>query len=318
MQFLSTVRIGQITGSNAGDPNLHTSDPHGWPLLNDTTRWGALGLDEGANAEHQGRLYFFVGDVKCPDWWKNPLNNSHFVAWTEDKAIIRHGGHVPMGFNFCLPHDIPEDANLQGHWRYCVQCGGLFFDGYPDKHFQNACPKGGSHAPAGYYFVLPHDVPEDAHNQTTWRYCIQCGGIFWDGNSNLGPCPGANTGGGFHLRAVLEPNGQFWHFEADRPLGVTLSLEPASAAFSYGGRVYVFVGAAQPHWSGQTRLGDPMYGLYLVSSDSPDQPVRYRNEFLFNPRIGVCPADGGNHEVLGYSFALPHDKLRRLSSLRLL
>jgi hypothetical protein len=359
VQFLNTLRIGQITGSPNGDPSLHLSDPQGWPLLNDTSRWSALGLDEGANTEHQGRLYFFVGDVLRPDWWKTPLNNSHFVGWTEDTGVLRQGGHVPMGFNFVLPHDIGEDANHQGQWRYCVQCsglffdgyadkqfqnrcpqggshapagfnfvlphelgedanhqgqwrycvqcGGLFFDGYADKHFQNACPKGGSHAPAGYQFVLPHDVPEDAHNQATWRYCIQCGGIFWNGNANLGPCPGAKSGGGFHLRAILQPDGSYWPFEADAPLGVTLSDEPASAAFSYGGRVYVFVGAGQAHWSGQTRPGEPMYGLYLVSTDRPDQPLRYRKEFLFNPRIGVCPADGGSHDVLGYNFALPHD-----------
>ena len=158
MQFLNTLRIGQITGSPNGDPSLHLSDPQGWPLLNDTSRWSALGLDEGANTEHQGRLYFFVGDVLRPDWWKTPLNNSHFVGWTEDTRVLRQGGHVPMGFNFVLPHDIGEDANHQGQWRYCVQCSGLFFDGYADKQFQNRCPQGGSHAPAGFNFVLPqHD-----------------------------------------------------------------------------------------------------------------------------------------------------------------
>jgi hypothetical protein len=360
MRFLSTRRIAQISGSSSDPDNPKIHDPQGWPLLNDTSRWGALGFDECANTEHQGRLYFFAGDVLCRDFWKNPFNNSHLVAWTEDTAVLQHGGHAAMGFNFCLPHDIGEDAHHQAHWRYCVQCsglffdgyadkhfqnlcpnggshspagynfvlphdlaedahhqaqwrycvqcGGLFFDGYPDKHFQNACPKGGSHAPAGYHFVLPHDVAEDAHNQATWRYCIQCGGLFWDGNSNKGPCPGAKSGGGFRLRAVLQPDGSFWRFEAGAPLGVTLSDEPASDAFSYGGRVYVFVGAAEATWSGQTRPGDPAYGLYLVSTDRPEQAaVPYRKEFLFNPRIGVCPADGGSHDVLGYQFVLPHD-----------
>ena len=355
MQFLGTVRIGQISGSNnaSNDPDLAKAhDPQFLPLLNDTSRWGALGFDEGANTDHDGRLYFFPGDVKCRNSLLNPLNNSHLVAWTEDRTILPHGGHRSAGFNFLLPHEVVESANNQANWRYCVQCGGLFFAGYEDKHFQNVCqkggshipagfnfvlphevvenahnqanwrycvkcgglffggyqnvcPKGGSHIPAGFNFVLPHDAAEDANNQANWRYCVGCGGLFWDGSSHLGLCPGA-SGGGFHLQAVLR-NGSFWPFEAGDPVGVTLSLEPPVSAFSYGGRVYVFTGVGAPHWSGQTRPGDPTYGRYLVSTDQPDQPHAYRTEFLFNPKIGVCPADGGSHSVLGHSFVLPHD-----------
>jgi len=130
VQLLRTVRICQISGST---------------LLNDTSRWGALGFDEGANTEHNGRFYFFTGDVVRPNSNAEPLNNSHLVAWTEDRTILRPGG--------------------------------------------------------------------------------------------------------FHLQAVLQ-KGAFWPFEAGAPVGVTLSLEPAVSAFSYAGRVYVFVGAGPAHWSG--------------------------------------------------------------------
>src|SRR5216684_4972196 len=182
VKFLNTVRIGQISGSSTDpDPTIH--DPQGWPLLNDTSRWGALGFDEGANTEHDGRLYFFLGDVKLRDSGKNPLNNSHLVAWTEDRTILRSGGHSAQGFNFVLPHDVAETANQQANWRYCVQCGGLFFDGYADKNFQNVCPKGGAHVPAGLNFAIPHDIAETANQQANWRYCVQCGGLFFDGDA---------------------------------------------------------------------------------------------------------------------------------------
>jgi hypothetical protein len=349
VQWLSTVRVGQVTGRNKDDHrDEKRADPGGASLLNDTTRWGAMGMDEGANCEHNGRLYFFPGDVECPKSQIDPFNNSHLVAWTEDRTILRRGGHWSEGFNFVLPHDVAETAASQKNWRYCTQCGGLFFDGYNDKTFQNVCPrggahnpagfnfvvphdvaedanrqkdwrycmqcgvlffenfpsvcpKGGGHLPAGFNFVLPHDVAEDAKNQKDWRYCVYCGALFWDGSSNLGLCPAA-PGGGFHLNAVLR-NGSFWHFEAGAPVGVTLSLEPPCSAFSYGGRIYVFTGVGPAHWTGQTRPGDPTYGLYVVSSDQPDQDYSYRPEFFFNPRIGVCAADGGSHSVLGYNEA---------------
>src|SRR5262245_59287421 len=80
VHLLGTARIGQISG---GSP-----DPEGWKILNDTSNWGAFGFDEGANTKHEGRLYFFPGDVvrrnpREPD----PLNNSHLVAWTEDRQV---------------------------------------------------------------------------------------------------------------------------------------------------------------------------------------------------------------------------------------
>ncbi len=208
VQPLRTVRVAQISGSNTdGDPKIH--DPQGWQLLNDTSKWGAKGFDEGANAEHNGKLYFFSGDVVLSDFNEDPLNNSHLVAWTEDLKV-------------------------------------------------------------------------------TWT------------------ADPTNLARGFGLQAVLQ-NGAYWPFKAEDPVGVTLSLEPAVSAFSYAGRVYVFVGLGAPHYSGQTRPGDPAYGLYLVSTDQPDQAHVYRTEFLFDPRIGICPADGGSHTVLGYDFVLPHD-----------
>jgi hypothetical protein len=332
VQFLRTDRIGQISGSSVDDDSTH-HDPQGWPLLNYTSLWGALGFDEGANTEHEGRLYFFSGDVLCQDFLQNPFNNSHLVAWTDDQAVLRHGGHLAAGWKFILPSLETGGGQGQPDWRLCGNCGGLFWDGDPnfkgvcvngrgqpnwrfcgkcgglfwngDPKFKGVCPKGGIHSALGWNFILPSVETGGGQGQPGWSFCGRCGGLFWDGDSTKGVCPGAQ-GGGFRLQAVLQ-DGSFWRFQADAPVGVTLSDEPASDAFSYGGRVYVFVGTAAAHWSGQTRAGDPTYGLYLVSSDRPGQPVPYRKEFLFNPRIGVCPADGGSHDVLGYNFVLQRD-----------
>jgi hypothetical protein len=64
MDWISTQRVGQISGSRGtehpdGPGHPETLDPQGWPLLNDLEGWGAVGFDEGANTEHNGRLYFF-------------------------------------------------------------------------------------------------------------------------------------------------------------------------------------------------------------------------------------------------------------------
>ena len=199
MEFIGTTRIAQLSGSNRFP---ETADPDHWKIQNDTAEYGALGFDEGANTEHDGRLYFFVGDIKRVDFDTSPFNNSHLVAWTADAAVT------------------------------------------------------------------------------------------------------ARAEGGIQLTAVKQ-EGTYWLFQAGAPVGITLSLEPPTAAFSHGGRIYVFTGVGDPHYSGQTRPGDPLYGVYIVSSDKPDQPIPYRTEFLFNPRLGVCAADGGNHDALGYQFVAP-------------
>ena len=85
----------------------------------------------------------------------------------------------------------------QTDWRYCGNCGGLFFDGYPDN--KGVCAKGGAHTAISWKFILPW-VPAEEHvddtstTQAQWRYCGNCGGLFFDGYpDNKGVCP---KGGG--------------------------------------------------------------------------------------------------------------------------
>src|ERR1700733_8996843 len=69
------------------------------------------------------------------------------------------GGHEAQGFNFQLPHDVPENPKAQAHWRFCHKCNDMFFDGFPNK---GKCKAGGGHAAQGFNFVLPHVDPDTA------------------------------------------------------------------------------------------------------------------------------------------------------------
>jgi len=391
VEVLSTVRIGQLTGSTrVSDPKWeHSVDPMQWPLLNDTGRWGVIGVDLGANTEHSdGRLYFFFGDVAVewdpnfPGYSGDPqiIKESDLVAWTDDTEVFRHGGHLEFGWNFFLPNDEQGATASTGQpdWRFCGRCGGLFLapnestagsvcpkggehrwigkkfflpndhqgatdaTGQKDWRFcgkchglfwashsqpAGACPKGDKHEPMDWFFYLPNDQQGAtfATGQPDWRFCINCNGLFWAGSAFKGLCPGASLrGGGFHLHAVVQHEGpfkgKFAPLNAQDPIGLTSTYETPSGAFSYNGRVYVFVNVSETKYSGRVRFADPAYGLYLVSNSNPDFtggmrddlsfPPTYIKEFLFSPRIGCCPKDANrslfeSHEILDFKFILP-------------
>ena len=98
------------------------------------------------------------------------------------------GVHVSMGFNFDLPHDVPETPTAQAAWRFCQQCMAMFFDGDPTH--KGACPStGGPHVAQGFIFVLPHDIPETPTDQGFWRFCGKCMALFFDLDpTNKGIC----------------------------------------------------------------------------------------------------------------------------------
>jgi hypothetical protein len=81
-QKIRTVRITQLTGGY---------DPEGKPFINDTVPWGVQGVDLGANTEHNGRLYFFFGDVVPPGAVSWPPRDSDLIAYTEDVVPQANG-----------------------------------------------------------------------------------------------------------------------------------------------------------------------------------------------------------------------------------
>jgi hypothetical protein len=188
---LGTERVGQLTGrirSTLDQPTV-TTDWMYWPLLNETGCWGVDGVDLGANAEHDGRLFVFFGDVAVnydnPDLvdtdvvrWKD---NPDLVCWTTDTKVQRHGGHLALGWDFRLPNDHQGATQITGQWqwRLCANCHGIFF--CPEQVDVGVCPAGGAHAPIGWNFVLPndHQGATELTGQQDWRPCDRCRGLFW-------------------------------------------------------------------------------------------------------------------------------------------
>jgi hypothetical protein len=67
---------------------------------------------------------------------------------------------------------------------------------------------------------------------------------------------------------VLNKNGIFDPFVGEAPIGLTLTDENPSGAFSFNNRVYVFSGFPDPFWkfpSDPRRAGDPGFGCFLLS-----------------------------------------------------
>jgi hypothetical protein len=125
------------------------------------------------------------------DWrFCHKCNLLFFDGFPEKGSCPAGGSHEAAGFNFELPHDVPENPNQQGAWRFCRKCSAMFFDGFPDK---GLCAQGGGHEAAGFVFVVPHDVPGTEVAQASWRFCGKCHAMFFDGFPTKGVCP---AGGG--------------------------------------------------------------------------------------------------------------------------
>ena len=109
---------------------------------------------------------------------------------------------------FCPPSGCPPlpVRNEQGDWRYCNKCQAMFYQGEQGSQYdqrRGVCAAGGSHEPAGYYFSLPHDIPETSTAQTNWRYCNKCQAMFYLGaqGSEYERRRGACAAGGVHEEA---------------------------------------------------------------------------------------------------------------------
>jgi hypothetical protein len=190
IEVLSVNRIGQISGTTDPSSWPYLVDPVGNPLLTDTGRWNAIGFDEGANTERSdGHLYIFSGDV-ATDQVNTPLN-ADLVAWVDEPAPLRNGGHLAMGWNFQLPTTGPGIEG-QPDWQFCLKCSALFWNG--DPNFKGRCSLGGTHDTfgLGLNFSLPFE-PTGIQGQHQWRFCGKCGSLFFEGYADTGVCPAGDT-----------------------------------------------------------------------------------------------------------------------------
>lgn len=111
IQKISTTRIVQLTGGY---------DPEEKPVLNNTVPWRVAGVDLGANTEHNGRLYFFFGDVVPTPRGSWPPYDSDLVAYTEGSSpepsgfrltpVTRDGAFYP--FTVHIPGGPPAGIQL--------------------------------------------------------------------------------------------------------------------------------------------------------------------------------------------------------------
>ena len=141
------------------------------------------GVDLGASTEHDGRTFFFFGDVALPD-------NPDLLCFTRATSVQVHGGHLALGWEFFLPNDHQGagETTGQGGWRFCPKCHGLFWE----RHAANAaCPAGGAHDPVGWEFFLPndHQGAGETTGQGGWRFCPKCHGLFWSRTRQTRPVP---------------------------------------------------------------------------------------------------------------------------------
>ncbi len=92
----------------------------------------------------------------------------------------------------------------QGDWRFCGNCGELFFNGFPDH---GVCPRDGKpHVAAGFNFFLFHDRRPDIQEEPGWRFCTKCKALFKE-SSNISGCPAdgkRHNADGFHFVVGLK------------------------------------------------------------------------------------------------------------------
>jgi len=115
-------------------------------------------------------------------------NKCQVMFYTDAKSnsCAAGGTHVPQGYQFRLPFDVPGTPTAQTNWRSCKTCQAMFYNGYREK---GRCPAGGAHiADNTFRYVLPHDVPGTPTAQTDWRFCNKCYAMFYNGYSGKGRC----------------------------------------------------------------------------------------------------------------------------------
>jgi hypothetical protein len=197
--FLSTVRIGPLTSGAAG-PAEQEPRP-----LQDTTRWGVNGVDEGVSVffkdqKGQNRTYIYFGDVRPnpDDPSYGETLNTDLIAWTSDPDVQTHGGHSALGWTFFLPNNSLQSgpaSTQQPNWRYCVKCFSLFY--CPTGTGAGRCPyDNGLHIYAGYEFYLPNleQGAPPSMGQPDWHYCGKCNGLCYAPNMvPTGSCPAGGT-----------------------------------------------------------------------------------------------------------------------------
>jgi len=134
------------------------------------------------------------------DWrWCHKCQGLFFSGGQSSTGTCPSGGQhdKTVSGNYALAHNSPEFPG-QSDWRWCHKCYGLFFSG--GQSSAGTCPAGGQHEKtiSGNY-TLAHNSPEFPSQQSDWRWCHKCYGLFFsNGQSSTGNCPA----GGQHEKTI--------------------------------------------------------------------------------------------------------------------
>ena len=117
----------------------------------------------------------------------NPGSSSH--VYSNDDEYVVGEDEIPLPVEH-VTTTTSDNSSFQDDWRRCNKCQGLF---YGPGFATCACPAGERHASAdesgsGNY-RLPHKTPPDPTQQSDWRWCNKCQGLFYGPGFATSACP---------------------------------------------------------------------------------------------------------------------------------
>jgi hypothetical protein len=291
-------------------------EPIGWNFV--------LPHDVTVDANHQDNWHFCG---KCADmFWNGDPKGAKGVC-PRDGA-----GHIAAGWNFVLPHDLPEGGFDQSQWRFCGKCFALFWNADQSGR-KGLCPKDGlGHWAEGFNFVVAHDVPSGPTLQPNWRFCGKCFSMFWDegdpqviqtfraavnqyrGSRGIaGPC---GTGAANHRTAATSYYFVLPHDVPETP------TQQAKWRFCVKCFVIFWSGDPKGNQGFCKKDGGGHHGMgfdFVLPHDDPATATQ-QDDWRFCTKCfelfwagdptgkrGVCPRDTKAHAPMGFNFGLPHD-----------
>jgi hypothetical protein len=159
--------------------------PIRFPML--VTRRSLLTVGSAAVASSLSAMELTVAKNRHRWRFCNKCQVMFHVEGTANKCAAG-ASHVPQGYDFYLPVDVPGTPTMQNNWRQCRYCHAMVYNGYAQK---GRCPATGrGHQPdTDLNYVLPHDVRGTPKAQNQWRFCNKCFAMFYNGYPAKGVCP---------------------------------------------------------------------------------------------------------------------------------
>ncbi|MEU7581083.1 matrixin family metalloprotease [Streptomyces sp. NPDC041068] len=145
------------------------------------------------------------------DWrWCNKCQGLFFGPQAAASRCPAGSTHTPPAQSgsgrYLLAHGLPATTGWQSDWRWCNKCQGLFFG---PQAAASRCPAGSTHTPpaqsgSGNYSLM-HNAGTAPGQQSNWRWCNKCHGLYFEDNVASPPC----AAGGAHARPSQSGSGNY-------------------------------------------------------------------------------------------------------------